>query len=213
MSNTIAIIDYGMGNLRSVQKAFEKIGVSAIVTSDPKELDSAGKIVFPGVGAFQDAMDELQKMNLLQSIVNNIEKGKLFLGICLGLQLLFSKSFEDGEHEGLGIINGDVIRFNNNLNTSGDNEKLKIPHMGWNVVNFEDSASPLFENVSNNSYMYFVHSYYVSPDNNDVVIGKTDYGIDFPSVVCKDNVYATQFHPEKSQDAGLQILKNFSKLN
>ena len=208
MSEVIAIIDYGMGNLRSVEKAFEKIGKDAVITSDPFELDSAGKIVLPGVGAFKDAMVELDKRGLIDSIKKNVKSGKLFLGICLGLQLLFSKSFEDGECEGLSLFPGSVIKFDNkNLK-----DKLKIPHMGWNRVKFTGSSIPVFKDMPDDSYMYFVHSYYVWPDEKNIIIGETDYGITFPSVVWKDNIYATQFHPEKSQKIGLDFLRNFSEI-
>ena len=210
MSEIMAIIDYGMGNLRCVQKAFEKIGINAIITSNPSDLHSAHKIILPGVGAFQDAMDELDKRGLVDSIKKNIKSGKLFLGICLGLQLLFYKSFEDGEHEGLCLLSGDVIKFDDRLFEK--NIRLKIPHMGWNKVKFINGNNALFKNVPDESYMYFVHSYFVSPKNSNIIIGKTDYGIYFPSIICKDNIFATQFHPEKSQKVGLDFLKNFSEI-
>ena len=208
MSEVIAIIDYGMGNLRSVQKAFEKIGKNAVITSDPFELDSASKIVLPGVGAFKDAMEELDKRGLIDSIKKNVKSGKSFLGICLGLQLLFSKSFEDGDHEGLSLFPGSVIKFDNKFLK----DKLKIPHMGWNSVKFTGSNIPVFKNMPDESYMYFVHSYYVWPDEKSIIIGETDYGITFPSVVWKDNIYVTQFHSEKSQKIGLDFLRNFSEI-
>ena len=208
MSEVIAIVDYGMGNLRSVQKAFEKIEKNAVITSNPSELNSADKIVLPGVGAFKDAMEELDNRGLIDSIKKNVKSGKLFLGICLGLQLLFSKSFEDGEHEGLSLFPGSVIKFDNKKLE----EKLKIPHMGWNRVKFKESSIPVFKNMPDESYMYFVHSYYVWPEERDIIIGETDYGIKFPSVVWKDNIYATQFHPEKSQKTGLEFLRNFSEI-
>ena len=220
MSQKIAIVDYEMGNLRSVQKAFEKIGINAFITSKPSDLDSADKIVLPGVGAFQDAMDELNKKALIDPIIKSIKSGKLFLGICLGLQLLFDKSFEDGEHDGLGLISGEVVKFKNNdefinNNNSGENRlntKLKIPHMGWNRVCFTRDDIPIFRNIPDKSYMYFVHSYYICPKDVNIVIGLTDYGIDFPSVIAKDNIFAMQFHPEKSQKTGLDLLKNFGEL-
>ncbi|MGR3176748.1 MAG: imidazole glycerol phosphate synthase subunit HisH [Candidatus Anammoxibacter sp.] len=211
MSETLAIIDYGMGNLRSVQKAFQRIGKNAIITSTPADLYSAHKIILPGVGAFKDAMFELDKRNLIEPIRKNIQSGKLFLGICLGLQLLFSKSFEDGEHKGLNILTGNVIKFSNE-NIHKPERKLKIPHMGWNKVKFPCQGVPLLENIPDESYMYFVHSYYVCPEQNDIIIGKTDYGINFTSMVWKDNVFATQFHPEKSQQTGLDILRNFTEM-
>lgn len=208
MSKMYAIVDYGMGNLRSVQKAFEKIGTEALITSSSVDLDSAEKIILPGVGAFQDAMHELEEKELIEPLLKNIKKGKLFLGICLGLQLLFDESFEDGEHKGLGLIPGKVVKFRNEKKL----ERLKIPHMGWNSVSFVDKNNLLFNDLQDETFMYFVHSYYVSPIENDVVIGKTDYGFDFPSIVCKDNIFATQFHPEKSQNGGLQLLKNFVEM-
>ena len=215
MSETLAIVDYGMGNLRSVQKAFVKIGKNAIITSTPSDLYSAHKIILPGVGAFKDAMTELDKRSLIEPIIKNIQSGKLFLGICLGLQLLFSKSFEDGEHKGLSILKGNVIKFSNE-NTFKTERKLKIPHVGWNKVKFTNQDVhqdvPLLKNIPDESYMYFVHSYYVCPDQNNIIMGKTDYGINFTSIVWKDNIFATQFHPEKSQKTGLDILRNFTKI-
>ena len=211
MTETIAIIDYGMGNLRSVQKAFEKIGSNAIITSTPSDLSSAHKIILPGVGAFKDAMHELDKRGLVEPIKKNIQSGKPFLGICLGLQLLFYESFEDGEHKGLGILSGNVIKFTND-NTPDPDCKLKIPHMGWNKVKFTKQDAPLLSDVPDESYMYFVHSYYVCPEQNNIIIGETDYGVNFTSVVQKDNIFATQFHPEKSQKAGLDILRNFTRI-
>ncbi len=208
-----AIVDYGMGNLRSVQKAFEKIGTNAVITESSKDLDSAEKIILPGVGAFQDAIDELQKRELVEPLLRNIKKGKLFLGICLGLHLLFDKSYEDGEHEGLGLIPGNVVKFTNRDSEINDKkERLKIPHMGWNRVCFQQKDNFIFKDIPDETYMYFVHSYYVSPVDSSVVIGRTDYGLDFASIVCKDNIYATQFHPEKSHERGLQLLKNFVEM-
>lgn len=209
MSERLVIVDYGMGNLRSVQKAFERIGKNAIVTSAPSDLDSAFKIILPGVGAFQDAMDELDKRGLIEPLIKNIKSGKPFLGICLGMQLLFFKSFEDGEHKGLGLISGDVIRFNNDTYLE---RRLKIPHIGWNRVKFTKHDVPLFKNIPDESYMYFVHSYYVCPEDRRIVIGETEYGASFPSVVWKDNILATQFHPEKSQKTGLDLLRNFTEI-
>ncbi|MGR3219744.1 MAG: imidazole glycerol phosphate synthase subunit HisH [Candidatus Anammoxibacter sp.] len=211
MSETLAIVDYGMGNLRSVQKAFLRIGKNAIITSTPSDLYSAHKIILPGVGAFKDAMAELDRRNLVEPIRKNIKSGKFFLGICLGLQLLFSKSFEDGEHEGLNILTGDVKKFSNE-NTPAIEPKLKIPHMGWNKVKFRNQDVPFLKNIPDESYMYFVHSYYVCPDQNNIIVGKTEYGINFTSIVIKDNIFATQFHPEKSHETGLDILRNFARI-
>lgn len=213
----IAIVDYGMGNLRSMQKAFEKIGATVIITSNRADLDAANKLVVPGVGAFQDAMYELEKRELITAIINNINAGKLFLGVCLGLQLLFSKSFEDGEHTGLGIFAGCVKRFsfgkhNDNNQPSAAEAGLKIPHMGWNRINFLAQNVPLLKDISNGSRMYFLHSYYACPEESSIIAAETDYGISFPSLIWKDNIFAAQFHPEKSQANGLQLLRNFVNL-
>lgn len=215
----IAIIDYEMGNLRSVQKAFERLGKKAVVTSRADDLNMADKIVLPGVGAFQDAMHELDKKGLIEPIVANIKAGKPFLGICLGLQLLFSKGFEDGEHKGLDIIPGCVTRFfdgkDNRLSegqTPDGKTRLKIPHMGWNRIDFTLQDVPILKDISSGAYMYFVHSYYACPEDRNIIAAETDYGIAFPSLIWKDNVFATQFHPEKSQTNGLHLLKNFAGL-
>lgn len=206
----IAIVDYGMGNLRSVEKGFERFGFKARVTDNHKELESADKLVLPGVGAFQDAMDGLKQRGLTDIIVNCIKSGKPFLGICLGLQLLFSRSYEDGEHTGLGIIPGEVVRFK--FSGNGTNGKLKIPHMGWNNINLRKPDNPLLKNVPDNAFMYFVHSYYVRPEDNRVVATETEYGVRFASMIWDKNIFASQFHPEKSQQYGLAILKNFGDL-
>ena len=206
----IAIVDYGMGNLRSVEKGFERFGFKARVTDNHKELESADKLVLPGVGAFQDAMDGLKQRGLTDTIVNCIKSGKPFLGICLGLQLLFSRSYEDGEHTGLGIIPGEVVRFK--FSGNGTNGKLKIPHMGWNNINLRKPDNPLLKNVPDNAFMYFVHSYYVRPEDNRVVATETEYGVRFASMIWDKNIFASQFHPEKSQKYGLAILKNFGDL-
>ncbi len=196
----IAIVDYGMGNLRSVQKAIERVGSSASIVQSPEGLEGVEKLVLPGVGAFADAMKGLEEGGLIEPILRHIKKGRLFLGICLGLQLLFSESTEGGLHYGLNVIPGRVMRFEQN--------SLKVPHMGWNRVTFLRDA-PLIKGVPQDSYMYFVHSYYVCPNDPAVVAAVTDYGINFTSFVWKDNIFATQFHPEKSQTIGLAILRNF----
>ena len=206
----IAIVDYGMGNLRSVERGFERFGFKARVTDNHKELESADKLVLPGVGAFQDAMDGLKQRGLTDTIVNCIKSGKPFFGICLGLQLLFSRSYEDGEHTGLGIIPGEVVRFK--FSGNGTNGKLKIPHMGWNNINLRKPDNPLLKNVPDNAFMYFVHSYYVRPEDNRVVATETEYGVRFASMIWDKNIFASQFHPEKSQKYGLAILKNFGDL-
>jgi glutamine amidotransferase len=207
----IAIIDYGMGNLRSVEKAFEKVGFKSVVTDKPETIEKADKIVLPGVGAFKDAKEGLQERNLVEPIINHIKKGKLFLGICLGLHLLFTRSSEYGGHEGLNIVPGEVVRFKPDRLPGGDNQKLKIPHMGWNRIRARKEV-PILNGLPDNPYMYFVHSYYVIPDRDDVVATETEYGGAFVSMISIDNVFAMQFHPEKSQHYGLMILKNFGEL-
>jgi len=207
----IAIIDYGMGNLRSVEKAFENVGFESVVTDKSETIEKADKIVLPGVGAFKDAKEGLQERNLVEPIINHIKKRKLFLGICLGLQLLFTRSNEDGIHEGLNIVPGEVARFKPDRLSGGDNQKLKIPHMGWNTIRTKKEVS-ILKGLPDNSYMYFVHSYYVIPDRDDVIATETEYGGAFVSMISIDNVFAMQFHPEKSQHYGLMILKNFGEL-
>ena len=223
----ISIIDYGMGNLRSVEKAFEKVGYRSVITNNSETLEKSDKIVLPGVGAFKDACDGLREINLVEPIKNHIKKGKPFLGICLGLQLLFTRSTEGGEQQGLGIIAGDVVRFESPSTCfsigqvkaetlSGElceraGTRLKIPHMGWNGIRIKKRV-PILQGVPDNAYMYFVHSYYVVPDHADIVATETEYGTPFVSMISFDNVFAMQFHPEKSQSYGLQILKNFGEL-
>jgi glutamine amidotransferase len=200
----IAIIDYQMGNLRSVQKGFEKVGHQAIVTSDPEELRRAGKVVLPGVGAFGDAIAELRQRGLIDPIHQAIDSGKPFLGICLGLQLLFETGYEGARHEGLGVLAGDCVRFDLP-------HEYKVPHMGWNDLQVRRPA-PILEGLDDGTYFYFVHSYHVVPKERSVVATETNYGGNFCSMIWRDNLYATQFHPEKSQAAGLRILKNFAEL-
>lgn len=203
----IAIIDYGMGNLRSVQKGFEKVGFEAVVTSDPKVVLEAHKIVLPGVGAFPDCMRNLEKGGFIEPILRVVGEGRPFLGICLGLQLLFTESDEFGVHQGLGVIPGRVVRFPEGMSEHG--EKLAVPHMGWNQISFCQKPA-LYEGIDDGTNVYFVHSYYVVPDDPSVVATTTTYGLEFCSSICKDNIVATQFHPEKSQDAGLRMLRNFA---
>lgn len=195
----ITIIDYGMGNLRSVSKALEKVRAKVIVTSDVQLISEAETIVLPGVGAFHHAMKNLRERNILEIIRKSIIKGIPFLGICLGLQLLFSDSEEGYGCSGLNIIAGKVRRFKGNI---------KVPHMGWNQINIE-KETPLLSGFSGSFFGYFAHSYYVDPENKNIVTSTTDYGIDFVSMIQKDNIFATQFHPEKSGEFGLKILKNF----
>ena len=206
----IAIIDYGMGNLRSVQKGFEKVGFDAIVTADPKLVLEADKVVLPGVGAFADCIRNLTQGGFVEPILKVIRDGRPFLGICLGLQLLFTESEEFGLHKGLDVIPGRVIRFPEGM-TDG-NEALKVPHMGWNQLTIR-RRPPVFAGIDDGTNVYFVHSYYVKPDDDAVVAATTDYGFEFCAAIWKDNVVATQFHPEKSQDKGLLILKNFGNLS
>ncbi len=206
----IAVIDYGMGNLRSVQKALEVVGAKTKVTSDPKDLRSSEKIVLPGVGSFGAAMRELKRLKLVEPLRDAIEAGKPFLGLCLGLQLLFEKSEESPGIKGLCVLKGESKRF------KFARASLKVPHMGWNNIDrrpeTEDHGQKILKGVPNGAYMYFVHSYYVIPKDKSVILTTTDYGIDFVSGIVKDNIYGFQFHPEKSQEAGLKILRNFVRL-
>ncbi len=208
----IAIIDYGMGNLRSVQKGFERMGHEAVVTRNPKTILSAGKVVLPGVGAFPDCMRNLEQFGLIDVVHKTIRSGKPFLGICLGLQLLFTEGEEFGVHKGLDIIQGRVIRFrgpafDTSHSTLGT---LKVPHMGWNSISIQ-RRPPALADVPDNSHVYFVHSFHVVPEDKGVIATTTVYGIEFVSSVWKDNVFAVQFHPEKSQALGLSILKRFGE--
>lgn len=200
----IAIIDYGMGNLRSVQKGFEKTGHAALVTSDAAEITAAHKVVLPGVGAFGDAMQELRRRQLIEPIREAISAGKPFLGICLGLQLLFETGLEGGRHEGLGVLPGEVVRFDLP-------SEYKVPHMGWNQLEMVRPA-PILQGLAGGAHMYFVHSYYVVPRDRQVIAAETHYGAPFTSIIWRENLFATQFHPEKSQSDGLRMLKNFAEL-
>jgi len=206
-SNTphmILILDYGMGNLRSVQKGFERVGHAAEISSDPAAVAGANRLVLPGVGAFSDAMAELRARRLVEPICEFVAAGKPFLGICLGLQLLFELGHEDGRHQGLGILPGEVRRFDLP-------HGYKVPHMGWNQLSFRRRA-PIFRGLDDGVYMYFVHSYFVVPADPELIATETDYGGRFTSSVWRENLYATQFHPEKSQSDGLHILRNFAEL-
>ena len=201
-----------MGNLRSVQKGFEAVGADAIITSDSQKILSAKSIVLPGVGAFKACMDNLDRFGLIDTVQKSIQSGRPFLGICLGLQLLFSQAEEFGSVSGLDILKGKVVGFKNAKLKSDTGEPLKIPHMGWNNVEVKPSH-PLFDSVPNRSYFYFVHSYYVVPEDKTTVATTTNYGIDFVSGVHHENIHAFQFHPEKSQRLGLAVLRNFSRLS
>jgi|SRR3972149_2510322 len=200
----IAIIDYDMGNLRSVAKAFEKVGATAAVTRDPKAILNASHVVLPGVGAFKDCMRNLDEYGLIDPIIKSIESGKPFLGICLGLQLLFDESMEFGHHRGLGVVKGKVVRF-------PEGTGLKVPHMGWNEAT-KRIDSPLLSGIEDDTFFYFVHSYYAVPEDRSVDLTTTGYGLDFTSSIMKDNIMACQFHPEKSQKSGLKVLENFSRM-
>jgi imidazole glycerol-phosphate synthase subunit HisH len=200
----IAIIDYEMGNLRSVQKGFERVGHETVITSDPAVLAAASKIVLPGVGAFRDAIAALHERGLVEPIRGAIAAGKPFLGICLGLQLLFDTSYEDGQHEGLGILPGEVVKFQ-------VPHEFKVPHMGWNQITFR-RRPPIFTGIEEGAYFYFVHSYYVAPRDASVVATETEYSQPFCSSIWRDNLFAVQFHPEKSQTSGLRLLRNFAEL-
>jgi glutamine amidotransferase len=201
---SLAIVDYGMANLRSVQKAFEHVGARARVVNRPEDLEAADRIVLPGVGAFRDAVVTLRESGLADPILRHIEKGKPFLGICLGLQMLFDVGYEDGEHRGLGVFRGKCVRFD-----VDDTLGLKVPHMGWNGLDIK-RASPLMRDLPDGAAAYFVHGYHVVPDDADIIATTTDYGRPFVSSIWRDNVMATQFHPEKSQKVGLQMLANFA---
>jgi glutamine amidotransferase len=203
---SIGIIDYGMANLRSVQKAFESVGVNAQIISTPEEIGRVDRVVLPGVGAFADAVRTLREKELAGPILAHIDKGKPFLGICLGLQMLFDVGYEDGEHAGLGVIKGKCVRFD-----VDDTMGLKVPHMGWNQLEIR-RASPLLKDLPDRAGVYFVHGYHVVPDDESVIATTTDYGRPFVSSVWRDNVMATQFHPEKSQRVGLKILANFAAM-
>jgi glutamine amidotransferase len=200
----IAIIDYRMGNLRSVQKAFEAVGHPAQVTSDPDLVGRADKVILPGVGAFADAIAELRRTGLGDVFVESVKAGKPCLGVCLGLQLLFDSSEEDGDHQGLGLLPGHIERFH-------PAPGLKVPHMGWNTLKILRPA-PLFQGLGDHPSVYFVHSYHASASNPSDVAAESDYGAPFPAVVWRDNLMACQFHPEKSQKTGLAMYANFAAL-
>ena len=206
----IAIIDYGSGNLRSVEKALEKLGFEAVVTADKSIISKAEGIILPGVGAFDSAMIELSEKGLDKLIVSEISTGKAFLGLCLGMQLLFESS-EEGKEKGLAIIKGSVKKFTTPL-TLNPKPLLKVPQMGWNNLKIVKTTSPIVKDVPDGSMMYFVHSYYCEPQDKDVILAETDYGIPFASAVEKDNLFAFQFHPEKSSETGLRLLKNFGDI-
>ena len=196
----VAIIDYGVGNLRSVEKAFAAVGVDAVITSDKQALKEAERLVLPGVGAFATCMSEFERHDLMDLVLARVEQGTPLLGVCVGMQMLFEESSEFGKTKGLGLLKGFVDRFN---------ETLVVPHVGWNQV-VKRSEHSLLANVPTESFFYFVHSYYCEPADESAVVGETDYGVRFCSIVAKGNVCGVQFHPEKSQNAGLQLLRNFA---
>jgi glutamine amidotransferase len=203
---SIAIVDYGMANLRSVQKAIAEVGHSADIVSTPEQIARAQKIVLPGVGAFQDAVATLREKHFDEPILQHIASGRPFLGICLGLQMLFDIGYEDGEHRGLGVLRGKCIRFDVDMAFN-----LKVPHMGWNQL-VRRKNTPLLRDLPDGCSVYFVHGYHVVPDDESVIATTTDYGRPFVSSIWRDNVMATQFHPEKSQKVGLRMLANFAEM-
>jgi imidazole glycerol-phosphate synthase subunit HisH len=200
----IAIVDYGMGNLRSVEKAIARTGAAVRVTSDPRQILDADGVVLPGVGAFGACMDNLASRGLVEPVCAAVRSGKPFLGICLGLQLLFEESEEFGPIRGLGILPGHVVRF-----AGRALDGLKIPQMGWNRLSVHHSV-PELAGIEDGAYVYFVHSYYVVPAEADVIVASTDYGVKFAAAIAWKNVFACQFHPEKSQGVGLRLLANFA---
>ncbi len=202
----IAIVDYGVGNLFSLVSSFKAIGVEAVVTGDEKEIRKADKIILPGVGAFGDAIEKLRKTGLDKVIIEEANNGKDLLGICLGMQLLFEKSYEYGVHKGLGLIKGSIKPI---ADVIGD--ELKVPHIGWNSLEFADNKSKIFKYLSNGDFVYFVHSFY-GTDCDESVIATTNYGAELTAAVGKGNVYGCQFHPEKSGEVGLNILKAFCEI-
>lgn len=199
----IVIIDYGMGNLRNVQRGFEWNGFEAKVTRNKKEVERASAIVLPGVGAFKDCMENLDKYGLVVPLLRSIEKGKPYLGICLGLQILFSESEEFGLQKGLDLVKGKVVKFR-------PDPEHKVPHMGWNTLEIERKI-PMLHGIESGDFFYFVHSYYVIPEETKWISTFTTYGKPFVSSIWRENLFATQFHPEKSQQKGLMILGNFAK--
>jgi len=206
----ITIIDYEMGNLRSVAKAFENLGFAARVSSNPADLKDSDKVVLPGVGAFRDCIANLREGRFVDPLLEHVAAGKPLLGICVGMQMLFNESEEFGRHKGLGLIPGRVVRFPSGMIEAG--ERLKVPHMGWNDIRIRQPA-PIFNTIADGSYVYFVHSYYCAAERQEDVAASCRYGeVEFCAAVWRDNVMATQFHPEKSQGVGLEIFKNFGEL-
>jgi imidazole glycerol-phosphate synthase subunit HisH len=199
----ITVVDYGVGNLHSVAKALEKVGAQTRVTSDWKDVEKSDGVVLPGVGAFKDSMDAMHRSDLAKAIKGFIASGKPFLGVCVGLQMLFAESEEFGVSKGLGIFPGRVVKFD---------QGQKVPHRGWNQIQVKKDGNPLLKGLKDGEYLYFVHSYYVVPENSSIVAAQCSYGVDFTCMVWEKNVFGTQFHPEKSQGAGLKIYENFKDL-
>lgn len=199
----IVIVDYGVGNIRNVERAFTKLNMEVIVTRDIGKIDQASAIILPGVGAFRDAINNLKKYDLVECLRRNAEKGTWIIGICLGMQLLYDKSYEDGEYDGLGLLRGDIVKF--------DDSERKVPHMGWNqLVKRRDDE--ITRGLSDNDYVYFVHSYYLKNEDPDSVICTSYYGVDVPAMIRKNNIIGMQFHPEKSSAVGVKILNNIKEL-
>ena len=206
----IAVIDYGVGNLFSLLSSLNYVGLDTKLTNDIEEIKNAKGIILPGVGAFRDAIGNLEKYGLKETLINEARKGKPFLGICLGMQMLFEKSYEYGEFEGLGLINGTVEEIKKYI---PENSDLKIPHMGWNslIINERFKDDKILKDIDNNEYVYYVHSYFAKTDTKNIVT-YSEYGTKIPGIVKNENVYGMQFHPEKSGDTGLKLLKNWGEL-
>lgn len=198
----IAIVDYGVGNLKNVYKAFSKLDLDVVITSDKKVIDESKAIILPGVGAYKDAVNNLKKLEIIDCLRENVNKGKPFLGICLGMQLLYERSYEDGQCDGLGFLKGEIVRFG---------EGLKVPHMGWNNV-VKAREDEIAKNIKNGEYVYFVHSYYLKPEDENEIVLWADYGVKVPGVIRRENIIGMQFHPEKSGQTGLKLLNNFKEL-
>jgi len=199
----IAIVDYGVGNIRNVERAFLKLDMDVVVTRDTDVIDQSEVIILPGVGAYRDAMMNLKKYNLIDCLKRNVESGKLIFGICLGMQLFFEKSYEDGEYEGLGFLKGEIVRF--------PESNLKVPHMGWNNL-IKNNDDPIGKNIGADDYVYFVHSYLLNSEDESEVVFWSDYGVKVPAVIRKGNIIGMQFHPEKSGDVGVQFLRNIKEM-
>lgn len=206
-ANNIALLDYGMGNLHSVAKALNNVGAKVILTNNPKQVAKADKIVFPGVGAMQDCMAGMRQAGI-DEVVRHAVLNKPVMAICVGMQALFEQSAENGGTNALGILSGNVKRFSNEW-TDHNDIAIKVPHMGWNTIYGMDLSHPLWQGIEENSHFYFVHSYYCNPSDTHLISAFCDYGQPFCASIIKDNLFATQFHPEKSHTAGLQLLKNF----